>query len=686
MHSDEIERRLRLPAHDEPSFLPPLLLPQTTEGFDLRSGRVRAGPAGGSLRLLSPRLVIALVALLAALAAATVTGAIRLDRLFNPLPADLFFSGDGVTLDYPDDWFKLTPEDPNGPGGAFTSLVVADRAVSGCSAADLSGERVGGNAVPAWATPNPGVVITPAPGESGDIVVEVPEPDGPTYSGIEDAIFACIVEAPMAPGEIRVALSLGAPQAIGIGPIESFDPTDWFGPEAELGGLAFANIPTVETGWTEVIDGMPAKLVVTQGSGADGPDEIRTWGIYDPKAFDFVWYVRAALRGPDLDALRAQADDIAKSLDFAQDAPALDTATRDDALADAIDGMDREERRAHDTTIFGCFPRAPGEQTVVLEDGPGGPLLEPVSVTCVTTVEETPLRMWHAELRMTWQAGDGYPAGAWGWELFFGADGSGGAQSKLGDDTNLIFPGTTSPAARPIDGALDLEPGSIVQMLAPGLRWDSTLVTDMYNTPHEVMGDRFVSEAQPGRRFVIVDGEPITYSDADWYLVEAPLGSSYPHLFQWLPVTRDGLQLVRVVDPECPAEPSVADLVRLLPAERVACSGDRPLTLEPVMATLEEDTGFAADGNPSWLIDAPWRLFGEAGPAGMDGSLPATIDPALVDGMEVGVPLSVTGHFADPTAATCEWREPADFAAEPPALQHLRCSEIFVVTAIEGRE
>jgi len=237
-------------------------------------------------------------------------------------------------------------------------------------------------------------------------------------------------------------------------------------------------------------------------------------------------------------------------------------------------------------------------------------------------------------------------------------------QSKRGDDTNLIFPGTTSPAAGPIDGALDLEPGSIVQMLAPGLRWDSTLVTDMYNTPHEMMGDRFVSEAQPGRRFVIVDGEPITYNDADWYLVEAPLGSSYPHLFQWLPVTHDGLQLVRVVDPECPAEPSVADLVRLLPAERVACSGDRPLTLEPVMATLEEDTGFAADGNPSWLIDAPWRLFGEAGPAGMDGSLPATIDPALVDGMQVSVPLSVTGHFADPTAGTCEWREPA---ALPPS-------------------
>ena len=106
MHSDEIERRLRLPAHDEPSILPPLLLPQAS-GFDLTGGRVRAGSAGGSLRLLSPRLVLALVALLAALAAATVSGAIRLDRLPNPFLTQLSFAGDGVSIDYPDDWVQL---------------------------------------------------------------------------------------------------------------------------------------------------------------------------------------------------------------------------------------------------------------------------------------------------------------------------------------------------------------------------------------------------------------------------------------------------------------------------------------------------------------------------------------------------------------------------------------------------
>ena len=63
-----------------------------------------------------------------------------------------------------------------------------------------------------------------------------------------------------------------------------------------------------------------------------------------------------------------------------------------------------------------------------------------------------------------------------------------------------------------------------------------------------------------------------------------------------------------------------------------------------------------------------------------------TFDPAVVDGMSVNVPLIVTGHFDDAAAGSCEWREPADWANEPAAVQHLRCSEIFVVTAIEGRE
>jgi hypothetical protein len=681
MHSDEIERRLRMPAHDEPSFLPPLLLPQAT-GFDLTGGRIRAGSAGASLRLLSPRLVLALVALLAALAAATVSGAIRLDRLPNPFLPQLSFAGDGVSIDYPDNWVQLTPEDPGGMSSAFTSLVVANRAVPGCSAEELDGARVGGNAVP-FATQNPGVVITPAPGESGPTIIEVPEPDGPTYSGVEDAIFACIVDAPMASGEIRVALSLGPPQEIGIGPIETFDAEAWYGEGSTLGDLPFEHLPTAEGGWTEEIDGMPAKLVVTAGSAAEGSDEVRTWGVYDPLRFDSIWLVRTSLRGPDLDELRAQADSIAKSLHFDARPPVLDASKRDQAMATIIDKLDREQREFGGSRLMGCFPRTPGEQTVVLEDGPRGPLLEPATVTCTTSVEETPLHLWRVELRITWPATDGYAAGTLGWELFFGAEDGLGAQGQIGNFDEIVFPGTVSPAAAPVDSAPELAPGTIVQMLAPGIRQGDPLVTGSWNDPHPDMADRFVYEAQPGRRFAIVDG-PISHNGAEWYLVEAAMGVSYPGDFQWLPVTDGNRLLVRVEEPACPRTPSVVDLAYLLPAERASCYAGQELRLAPAFASkVDRNTSRVVAGTPAWLSDSQWRLYGEDGPTGLDGPILVAIDPAIGESLPTDVPLTVTGHFGDPAAASCDGQVPEGLQPETPQMQHLRCSEVFVITAIE---
>lgn len=675
MHSDEIERRLRLPAPDEPSFLPPLLLPQTTAGFDLTGRRVRAGSTGGSLRLVSPRLAIALVALLLALAAAMVTGALRLDRLFERLPKELSFTGDGVAFDIPDGWVQLTPDDPFNNSAAFTTLVVANRDVEGCAASEVP-----------WVTRPPDIIVTPAPGASGDALYVEPPRDGPDYSGIEDQVFACIVDAPMTPGEVRIAVSFGAPQEIGVGPIEDFDPTAWFGPDAQLGDVPFKQLPAEETGWTEVIGEMPAKLVVTPGSDGDGPDEIRTWGVYDTQAFHDIWFIRASLRGPNLDELRARADGIARSMRFMRRPNVLDEARRDAALASAIDGLDREFRQSQGSRIIACFPRTPGEQTVVVEEGLAGPLLEPATVTCSTTLDETPLHLWRARLVMTWPAGDGWPAGSWGRELFFSGEEFTTAQAQIGDDRFLIFPGTTSPEAAPLEQPLELAPGTIVQVLAPGLRQTSRVVTESWDNPHETIRDRFVYEAQGGRRFTIVDG-PISHIGAQWYLVEAPLGTSYPTVFQWLPVSDGNLQLIRVVEPRCPPEPTVADLMTLLPAERVRCFGGQDITLGPVTATRAEDFSDAPiEGDPAWLVAAPLRLYGEDGPKGVDGSLPVAVDPALPDELPTDVPLTVTGHFEDEAAANCAWREPSDWGRESPAQQQLRCSEIFVVTGIEGTE
>ena len=671
MHSDEIERRLRLPAHDEPSFLPPLLLPQTTAGFDLTDRRVRAGSTGGSLRLLSPRLAIALVALLLALAAATVTGALRLDRLFERLPQELSFTGDGVAFDIPDDWVQLTPDDPFNSSSAFTTLVVANRDVEGCASSEVP-----------WVTPAPAVIVTPAPGASGDVLIVEQPVDGPQYSGIEDQVFACIVDAPMSAGELRVAVSFGAPQEIGVGPIEAFDPSAWFGPEATLGDLAFMHPPNQENGWTEVIDEMPAKLVVTDEAGGDRPDEIRTWGIYDTQAFQEVWFVRASLHGPDLDELRAQADEIARSMRFVRRPIVLDASQEDEALAKAINDLDREGR-GQGSRMFGCFPRTPGEQTALIQEGPGGPLLQPVTVTCSTTIEETALHLWHAVLRITWPAGEGYPEGTLGWELFFGSEDGLGAQGQIADPSAIAFPGTTSPTAPPLDGPVDLAPGTIVQLLAPGIPQSDSVVMESWNEPHPDIADRFVYEAQPGRRFAVVDG-PITHNDAVWYLVEAVMGVSYPGDFVWLPVTDGDRNLVRVVEPACPASPSVVDLVYLLPAERASCYEGQELTLAPAFAAkVPRDTSRVVAGTPAWLSDSQWRLYGEDGPTGLDGPILVAVDPSLGTSLPTDVPLTVTGHFGDPAAASCDGQVPGGLQPETPEVQHIRCSEVFVITAIE---
>ena len=256
-------------------------------------------------------------------------------------------------------------------------------------------------------------------------------------------------------------------------------------------------------------------------------------------------------------------------------------------------------------------------------------------------------------------------------------------QGWIGDPSTVVFPGTTSPTAPPLDGPVDLAPGTIVQMLAPGIRQSDPLVMDSWNNPHPDIDDRFVYEAQPGRRFAVVDG-PIAHNDAVWYLVEAMMGVSYPGDFLWLPVTDGDRLLVRVENPACPASPSVVDLAYLLPAERAVCFEGQEFMLAPAFAAkVDADTSRPVPGTPAWLSDPQWRLYGEDGPSGLDGPILVAIDPSVGDSLPRDVPLTVTGHFGDPAAATCEGAPPDGLQPETPELQERRCSEVFVITAIE---
>ncbi|HEX5590876.1 MAG TPA: hypothetical protein VFX65_11355 [Candidatus Limnocylindrales bacterium] len=677
MTTFEIERRLRLPAPDEPTRLPALVLPLDGEAMGAVRGRIGAGRTGRTIGGLSPRLAMAVLLLVGALVGAIATGALRLDRLPNPFDPNALFGGDGITIDYPKEWTRLTPSDPFNGSGASTVLLVSSLGVDGCSTDEV------------------GVETPPAAVPSGDVYVFPDDDQTGKIFATEDRILDCVIRRPMADGEIRVTVTQGMPQAIAIGPIGDFDPELFFdGNNPEFGFY----LPTEDDGWTETIDGMPAKLVVSPTSVTPGAEEVRTWIVIAPGGNPGPWYVQLALRGPDLAELRTQADGIARSLRFDHHPPALDEATRDAGLARALDRLDRETRLWRGSDLFGCFPREPGSAQATIDDilsegWPGGRLAEPLPVTCTTSVEATPFGLWHATFVLSWEAGDGWPAGAWGWYTGFDGDGNeGGSSGQLFSPEGFVSPGNVGDVPPPLEGPLDIPIGSIVEVVPPGIPQTDGPIQAMFQDPHPTIGDRVVLDALPGDRYGIIAG-PLAHAGYDWYQVEVQHGASYPAEYLWIPSTDGVRPLVRVVEPACPdgGSTAVVDLIYLQPLERVACFGDRDLVLDPAIAVRAVDEGGwgAIEGSPEWLAPySLWRLYGTGGPDGLDGALPFAIDPSLGDTIPTGTWLTVTGHFDDAAAATCERTVPEGWGpvGGDNELARLHCRELFVVTGVEARD
>lgn len=675
MRDSEIIRRLRLPAPEEPALLPALVLP-IDEGSDrLGAPRIRARFLEGRGRswTSSPRLVLAVLALIVAAAATIVGAAMRLNLIPNPFDPDAGLRARGISIDIPEGWVRLTTPDPLGSSPAFTMLLVSNLGVEGCSEDDLPAP-----------TPTPSPVLL----DDGTYYVDGDASKG-DFAGRADEVFACVLEQEMAPGEIRIVVSNGYPQRAQLGPIESFDPTVWFGTDP-LAERTFY-VPTEADGWTMTIDGMPAKLVVAAGDGARGSDETRTWAIVGPFDLGFPGlYVRAHLRGPDLEGLRDQADAIARSIRFDQKRPALDEALRDDALALAIDDFDRQERRWGGSELYGCFPRTPGSAPGSVNDrlfeyGPNGPLLEPVPVTCTTSVEETPFGLWRATLVVSWAAGDGYPAGEWGWEVFFDASGAGGQAGTLVDNpANFVPPGSVGTPPPVLTGPLVISLGSVVRVLPPGVTWETGTVRALDKDPNETIGDGQF-DLKPGRLVHVVDG-PLVHAGTDWYLVDLARGSSSPNAeLAWIPATDAGRPLIEVMEPRCPgSEPAIVDLTRMIPAEWLLCFGSRELVLQPTTLTRVDPSDVYVGGTPEWLAaDPAWRLFGSSGPDGVEPALAVAIDASMGDNVPMGEWLMVRGHFDDGASTSCRRSVDAGRFDETPAVQVLRCRERFVITSFE---
>jgi hypothetical protein len=318
-------------------------------------------------------------------------------------------------------------------------------------------------------------------------------------------------------------------------------------------------------------------------------------------------------------------------------------------------------------------------------------LLGRVAVTCRTSVEATALNVWRAELVATWPATGGVDAGQWGMDLYLASDGGLSGQAMHPANQTTVFPGTIGELPPPLSGRLELPIGSIVAVLPPGIDQSLPPIQALYQRPDDrVDVGQIVYEAPAGTRLTVVHG-PVEHEGIDWYVVDWSHGTEYPSVLGWIPATSGGRPLLEIVDPRCPADAgvTVSQLLRVIPSERVACFGGREIALEVVLATVPPlEAGAPIDGTPDWLApDTSWRLWGPAGPEGVEGSLPIAAHPSLPGGATASEGIvRVRGHFDDAAAATCERRFPAGWVSIPelPATQVMRCRQLFVVTAIEA--
>jgi hypothetical protein len=653
MTIQELERRLRMPALDEPAVLPALVLPMT-EPATLAGREVRLR-LGRSERRLPLRLAIGVLLLLGVLIGAIAAGAIYLTTHPAPFLTPGLYAGRGIQLDYPPAWTRLTPIDPFGGSGASVALLASSRSIDGC---EPDSATVSAN------TPPP-----PQPTNGG---VDMGDQTG-TIFGLEDRMYACLIEREMAPGEVRLIASQGVPQRIAIGPMGDFE-------EPFLPGGAFDPtwLPDEAHGFTESIDGMPARLVVRPRSVVPGADEVRTWLVATPGAPSMLWFIQAVIRGPDLETLRKDADDVARSVRFDVKPTPLDADGPGDALGRAIDRMDREWRRHPGTRFLGCLPRVEGSRSATIVDGPAGRLRAPLEVDCATAVEATQVHVWRATVEVTWPARDGVESGRWAREILFDANGESVGETDLvpGTGEPLPFPGNDMELPPPGEGPLDLAPGTLVKVLPPGT---GAAIIDV-PLPDDFPSDRYL-HAEAGRYLVIVEG-PERQGGLVLYTVDTGEEAG------WVAANAGGRPLLAIADPHCPPTlTDVTDLVYLSVVERRLCYPGE-LKLGPVQAGPAEVDGSGEEisGDPAWLASTPSQVvYGRGGRDGLDPGLPVALAPAAGKSLPLDGWLTIRGHFDDPAAATCSWSYPESWGRpdESREIQTRRCQERFVVTAVE---
>lgn len=264
--------------------------------------------------------------------------------------------------------------------------------------------------------------------------------------------------------------------------------------------------------------------------------------------------------------------------------------------------------------------------------------------------------------------------------------------------------GTPSASAgpTPVVAAPDsfLPVGSIVEVTADGLR-----LRDAPST-----GATVVATVAAGEVLYLVTNPnslgPVPGDGFQWYVgIHAPGyrgwpnnppgfddPSADPRVFGWFAAGNDAGSFVSLTPARCTdGEVTIQTLYGLAPWERLACLGDRQLTIEGTFGC--GGCGGLAPGTfePEWLAHPiNFNILGPPWAEGHDASeslvLRVPPDVAQLDTVEAGSVLRVVGHFNDPISADCVIA-PGESGSEVPADEGAAewfCREQFVVESWEN--
>jgi len=245
--------------------------------------------------------------------------------------------------------------------------------------------------------------------------------------------------------------------------------------------------------------------------------------------------------------------------------------------------------------------------------------------------------------------------------------------------TPTLAPSTSEPTAAPTlafeapDGFLP--PNSIVEVVV-----DQLQLRDEPGLAGPVEG-----MASRGDHFSVAGWfGPVTRDGLDWYrLGPATVGD----LDAWAAAGSGADRYLELVPPDCPsAEPELATLVDMASDwDRLACFGDRQLTIEGTYGCYQCGGTTGGDFEPMWLafpmtFDLLWVDYpADAGLLELRFNPNGPVRPAK------GSIARVTGHYSDPASATCSMStfDGEQATAVDPITAELYCRERFVVEAIE---